>query len=198
MNHGVTSSGAGQLLRHDEFVARCAQCRDDPVQCIDGSAGGRKPPARSTCHPWPFRHAGWTNRRGLPLPKIPATRIVSSGIGSEHWPNPPVGGRQIPPIDAVAMHVGRRGFGYDYETRRDRGRRPTQVLRPAPLTRHEEDTMHPDIAYRLADQRHAELMAAVAHQRLVDGAKPSRERLAGRRLVARHWSWVLGPDRAMS
>jgi hypothetical protein len=57
--------------------------------------------------------------------------------------------------------------------------------------------MHPDIAYRLADQRHAELVAAVAHQRLVDEAKPSRG-LAGRRLVARRWWWVLGPNRAMS
>jgi hypothetical protein len=34
--------------------------------------------------------------------------------------------------------------------------------------------MHPDIAYQLTDQRHAELVAAVAHQRLVDEAKPSR------------------------
>ena len=58
--------------------------------------------------------------------------------------------------------------------------------------------MHPDIAYRLADQRHAELIAAVAHQRLVDQAKHARERLAGRRLVARRWWWVLGPNRAMS
>ena len=58
--------------------------------------------------------------------------------------------------------------------------------------------MHPDIAYRLADQRHAELIAAVAHQRLVDEAKPSRAGLAGRRLVARRWWWVLGPNRAMS
>jgi hypothetical protein len=62
----------------------------------------------------------------------------------------------------------------------------------------EEDSMHPDIAYRLADQRHAELIAAVTQHRLVDAAKPSRERLAGRRLVVRRWWWVLGPDRAMS
>ena len=58
--------------------------------------------------------------------------------------------------------------------------------------------MHPDIAYRLADQRHTELTAAVAYQRLVNEAKPSREPLAGRRLVARRWWWVLGPNRAMS
>ena len=58
--------------------------------------------------------------------------------------------------------------------------------------------MHPDIGYRLADQRHAELIAAVTHQRLVDQAKPSRDRLAGRRLVARRWWWVLGSNRAMS
>jgi hypothetical protein len=57
--------------------------------------------------------------------------------------------------------------------------------------------MHPDIAYRLADQRHAELIAAVTHQRLVDQAKQARDRLAGR-LVARRWWWVLGPNRAMS
>ena len=57
--------------------------------------------------------------------------------------------------------------------------------------------MHPDIAYRLADQRHAELIAAVAHQRLVDEAKPAHAGLAGRR-VARRWWWALGLNRAMS
>ncbi|HET6754474.1 MAG TPA: hypothetical protein VFH23_11055 [Jiangellaceae bacterium] len=57
--------------------------------------------------------------------------------------------------------------------------------------------MHPDIAYRLADQRHAELIAAVAQHRLVDEAKHPRAGLAGR-LVARRWWWVLGPGRAMS
>jgi len=57
--------------------------------------------------------------------------------------------------------------------------------------------MHPDIAYRLADQRHAELIAAVAHQRLVDEAKQARAGLADR-LVARRWWWVLRPNRAMS
>jgi len=33
-------------LWNDELVARRAQCRDDPVQCIDGSACGRERPAR--------------------------------------------------------------------------------------------------------------------------------------------------------
>jgi hypothetical protein len=58
--------------------------------------------------------------------------------------------------------------------------------------------MHPDIAYQLADQRHVELIAAVAHQRLVDVARHDRAGLAGRRRVARRWWWVLGPGRAMS
>jgi hypothetical protein len=35
-------------LWNDEFVARCAQCRDDPVQCIDGSACGRERSASPT------------------------------------------------------------------------------------------------------------------------------------------------------
>ena len=58
--------------------------------------------------------------------------------------------------------------------------------------------MHPDIAYRLFDQRHAELVTAVAHQRLVDEAKHARAGLAGRRRPARRWWWVRGPSRAMS
>jgi len=51
----------------------------------------------------------------------------------------------------------------------------------------EEDTMHSDIAYQLADQRHAELIAAVAHTRLVDEAEQARAGLAGRRRVVRRW-----------
>ena len=58
--------------------------------------------------------------------------------------------------------------------------------------------MHPDIAYQLADQRHAELVAAVAHQRLVDEGKDAHAGLAGQRRLARRWWWVLGPSRAMS
>lgn len=182
------SRSGGWCLLADDFAA-------------DGVAGAST--CASPCSAMPWRWAAvWTAMVASSAPAHPDRRghVLKRPalIGSKHWPNPPVGGRQIPPIDAVATHVGRRGFGYGYETRRDRGRRPTQVLRPTPLTRHEEDTMHPDIAHRLADQRHAELMTAVAHQRLVDGAKPSRERLAGRRLVARRWWWVLGPDRAMS
>ena len=58
--------------------------------------------------------------------------------------------------------------------------------------------MHPDIAYQLADQRHAELSAAVAYQRLVDEAKQAHAGPADRRPLARRWWWVLGPSRAMS
>jgi hypothetical protein len=47
--------------------------------------------------------------------------------------------------------------------------------------------MHSDIAYQLADQRHAELIAAVAHKRLVDEAEQARAGLAGRRRVVRRW-----------
>ncbi len=39
--------------------------------------------------------------------------------------------------------------------------------------------MHPDIAYRLFDQRHAELIAAVAHQRLINETRKTRTDLGG-------------------
>jgi hypothetical protein len=58
--------------------------------------------------------------------------------------------------------------------------------------------MHPDIAYHLADQRHAELIAAVAHQRLVDEAKQAHAGLADRRPLARRWWWALAPNRALA
>ena len=59
-------------------------------------------------------------------------------------------------------------------------------------------TNHPDIAYQLADLRHAELVAAVADQRLVDEAKQARAGLAGQRRLGRRWWWALSPNRAMS
>jgi hypothetical protein len=58
--------------------------------------------------------------------------------------------------------------------------------------------MHPDIAYQLADQRHAELIAAVAYQRLVNEANHAHASHAGRPRLARRWWWVLVPNRAMS
>jgi hypothetical protein len=39
--------------------------------------------------------------------------------------------------------------------------------------------MHPDIAYHLADQRRAELVAEAAHQRLVHEARQTRSDLGG-------------------
>jgi hypothetical protein len=61
--------------------------------------------------------------------------------------------------------------------------------------------MHPDTAYRLVGQRHAELVTAVAQQRLVDEAKHAHAAhagLSGRLRPARRWWWVLGRNRAMS
>ncbi len=56
--------------------------------------------------------------------------------------------------------------------------------------------MHSHIAYHLADQRHAELIAEAAHQRLIDQAKQASAGLAGRRRVVRRRWWVLGPNQA--
>lgn len=55
--------------------------------------------------------------------------------------------------------------------------------------------MHSDIAYRLASRRHAELMAAVAQQRLVDQAKRAHPGLPTRPRPARRWWWLLCPNR---
>jgi hypothetical protein len=57
--------------------------------------------------------------------------------------------------------------------------------------------MHPDIAHQPAVQRHAELVTAAAHQRLVREAKQARAGLPGGRRVARRWWWVLRPNQAL-
>jgi hypothetical protein len=56
--------------------------------------------------------------------------------------------------------------------------------------------MHPDMAYQLARQRQADLIAAVAHQRFGDEAEHAHPGFACR-IVARRW-WVLRPSRALS
>jgi hypothetical protein len=58
--------------------------------------------------------------------------------------------------------------------------------------------MHPDIAYHLADQRHAELIAEAARQRLINEARQTRTDLGGQRRSARRWWWILVPSRALA
>jgi hypothetical protein len=57
----------------------------------------------------------------------------------------------------------------------------------------EENTMHPDIAYQLADHRRAELIAEAAHQRLVREAKQAGGGRGGRHQTTRRWWWALQP-----
>ena len=58
--------------------------------------------------------------------------------------------------------------------------------------------MHPVIAYQLAVERHAELIAG-PHRRPVGQALPARFGRAGPRRISRRWSWwVLGPNRALA
>lgn len=57
--------------------------------------------------------------------------------------------------------------------------------------------MHSHIAYHLADQRHAELIAEAAHQRLINETRQARTDADGRRRVVRRWWWVLGPKQAI-
>jgi hypothetical protein len=66
----------------------------------------------SACSAMPWRRAAvWTAMVASSAPARPDRRghVLKRPalIGSEHWPGQPVGGRQIPPIDAVATHVGR-------------------------------------------------------------------------------------------
>ncbi|HET6920782.1 MAG TPA: hypothetical protein VFI46_15165 [Jiangellaceae bacterium] len=58
--------------------------------------------------------------------------------------------------------------------------------------------MHPDIAYQPAGQRHAELVAEAAHQRLVHDAKQAHAGVAGRGGVPRRWRRVLLPTRVVA
>ena len=60
----------------------------------------------------------------------------------------------------------------------------------------EENTMHPDIAYQLADHRRAELMAEAAHQRLLRQAKQAGSGRGGRHQTTRRWWSALQPRHA--
>jgi hypothetical protein len=57
--------------------------------------------------------------------------------------------------------------------------------------------MHPDIAYQLTTQRHAELMADAAHQRLAKAAKQANAGLSGQHRGTRRWWWALVSSRAL-
>jgi hypothetical protein len=56
--------------------------------------------------------------------------------------------------------------------------------------------MHPDIAYRLFGQRHAELCVEATHQRLLREARKARPGGRGRRRVDRWWWRILVSDHA--
>ena len=58
--------------------------------------------------------------------------------------------------------------------------------------------MHPDIAYRLAEQRHAELVAEADYYRLARQAKHSGSGTSGGRRGARRWWWALVPSRGLA
>ena len=55
--------------------------------------------------------------------------------------------------------------------------------------------MHSHIAYHLANQRHAELIAEAAHQRLINEARQTRTHPGGQRRSTRRWWWILMPGR---
>jgi hypothetical protein len=56
--------------------------------------------------------------------------------------------------------------------------------------------MHPDIAYRLFNQRQAELFAEAAQHRRVRETRQARPSGRVRRRVDRRWWQVLQPDQA--
>ena len=56
--------------------------------------------------------------------------------------------------------------------------------------------MHPDIAYRLFNQRHAELFAEAAQHRRVRETRQARPPGRVRHRVYRRWWQVLRPDHA--
>jgi hypothetical protein len=57
--------------------------------------------------------------------------------------------------------------------------------------------MHPDIAYQLFSQRHAELFSEAAQHRVVRETQQARPGGRVRRRVDRRWWWqVLRPDQA--
>ncbi len=56
--------------------------------------------------------------------------------------------------------------------------------------------MHPDIAYQLFSQRHAELVAEAAQHRRVRTARQARPGGRVRRRVDRRWWQTLPPDQA--
>jgi hypothetical protein len=58
--------------------------------------------------------------------------------------------------------------------------------------------MHPDIAYQLAEHRHAELVAIAAHHRLVREARQARTGISGGHRGTRRWWWVLQPSRVLA
>lgn len=58
--------------------------------------------------------------------------------------------------------------------------------------------MHPDIAHQRVADRHAELVAEAAHQRLVREAKQARNDGRVRHPTTRRWWWVLQPGRALA
>ena len=58
--------------------------------------------------------------------------------------------------------------------------------------------MHPDIAYKMMGQRHNELVAEAAHQRLVRESRQAGGGRGGRHHTTRRWWWVLQPSRALA
>ena len=58
--------------------------------------------------------------------------------------------------------------------------------------------MHPDIAHHVMGQRHNELVAEAAYQRLVREAKQAGSGRGGRHQTTRRWWWVLQPSRALA
>jgi hypothetical protein len=56
--------------------------------------------------------------------------------------------------------------------------------------------MHPDIAYQLFSQRHAELVAEAGQHRRVQETREARPDGRVRRRVDRRWWQVLRPDQA--
>ena len=56
--------------------------------------------------------------------------------------------------------------------------------------------MHPDIAYQLFNQRHAELFAEAAQHRRVRETRQAQPNGRVRRRVARRWWQVLRADQA--
>jgi len=60
------------------------------------------------------------------------------------------------------------------------------------------DTIHPNNAYQLANQRRAELIAEAAHQRLLRAAEQAGAGLRSRRRIVRWWWRISLPGQALA